>query len=342
MLGGILTQYVFDKMTEQDHPTVDISHCMNHKQRKKVCTLCKTQCEANIYKRPGKVTDWNGCKDCNKCVVVCPSRAIASSKNTMTKLYQMIEQRGEKVWMSCTHNTQCESLKVPCLASIPWEFMAYLILQKQVILDVRSCQNCHQEEAVESLKQQLMQVMEVVGEACFSEHLILNLDEHEVEKVAYSRRELMGLFLKTSKKSVAKLVPDFLGKEQHASGLWYRMLLHNQMSCMEQTFTWQVPQLTDCCWGCGLCEKICPQGALEWVKVDDTVSALNLHLLKCTQCGLCEALCPEGGISGMTKVQVRNLMPATLNTIEQSRCTKCGRPISKGEATALCIACEGA
>lgn len=340
MLGGLLGQYIFDKMIEQDHPTVDLTHCMNHKQRKKTCTICRDQCEEKVYKRSGKEADWRKCKDCNKCVSACPSRAIASSKDTMEKYQKLIEAEVDQIFISCEASSIKASLKVRCLASLPWELLAYLILQKKVVLDIGVCATCDKASCIEEIQMTLTQVMDVVGEAYFKEQLLLSQGDKKGKELVYSRRELMGMLLKGSKKSVSKLVPDFLGGDAHASGLWYRILLHNEMSYTEETFRWQIPDFTKACWGCGLCEKICPQGALEMIDDQDEIRYVRLHLWKCNGCGLCKALCTSQGISGMATVRIQNLMTATIAKIEMMRCHKCRRPIEKDTPPGLCIACE--
>ncbi len=58
----------------------------------------------------------------------------------------------------------------------------------------------------------------------------------------------------------------------------------------------------DNCISCGLCAKICPNCAIEMVKVSKTVEQKypkkypQIDLGKCCFCGLCEDICPKDSL----------------------------------------------
>ena len=56
------------------------------------------------------------------------------------------------------------------------------------------------------------------------------------------------------------------------------------------------------CVGCGICKKVCPSGAIEYIKNDEgKVISYTFNLNKCIFCGNCMYYCPHSAIS-MTEV----------------------------------------
>ena len=55
------------------------------------------------------------------------------------------------------------------------------------------------------------------------------------------------------------------------------------------------------CVGCGICVKVCPSGAISYVKDENgKVISSTIDLKKCIFCGNCAFYCPKGAIK-MTK-----------------------------------------
>lgn len=55
------------------------------------------------------------------------------------------------------------------------------------------------------------------------------------------------------------------------------------------------------CVGCGICVKVCPSGAISYVKDENgKIISLKIDLKKCIFCGNCAFYCPKGAIK-MTK-----------------------------------------
>ncbi len=51
------------------------------------------------------------------------------------------------------------------------------------------------------------------------------------------------------------------------------------------------------CVGCGICKKVCPSGAIDYVKNENgEVISYTFNLEKCIFCGNCRFYCPKGAI----------------------------------------------
>ena len=51
------------------------------------------------------------------------------------------------------------------------------------------------------------------------------------------------------------------------------------------------------CIGCGICKKVCPSGAVDYVKNEEgKVISYTFDLNKCIFCGNCMYYCPKGAI----------------------------------------------
>lgn len=59
--------------------------------------------------------------------------------------------------------------------------------------------------------------------------------------------------------------------------------------------------VVDGCIGCGICKKVCPSGAIDYIKDEDgKVVSYTFDLEKCIFCGNCKFYCPKSAIK-MTK-----------------------------------------
>ena len=101
----------------------------------------------------------------------------------------------------------------------------------------------------------------------------------------------------------------------------------------------RLPRYTRACFGCNICERVCPHNALEVSPEKDGKRTIYITPWKCTGCGLCARTCPHGGIRGMHLVRVPHMNRLPLVRVDSQSCAGCGCAIRPGTPDGLCTAC---
>ncbi len=106
------------------------------------------------------------------------------------------------------------------------------------------------------------------------------------------------------------------------------------------TFGVHLPKFLKACYGCNICERVCPHKALEVGPLKDGKRTIYITPSLCTGCGICSNICIHGGMAGTHLVQVPHLNKLPLVRVESDGCSKCGMPIKPGTAVnGLCLIC---
>lgn len=101
----------------------------------------------------------------------------------------------------------------------------------------------------------------------------------------------------------------------------------------------RLPRYTRACFGCNICERVCPHNALEVSPEKDGKRTIYITPWKCTGCGLCARTCPHGGIRGMHLVRVPHMNRLPLVRVDSQSCAGCGCAVRPGTPDGLCTAC---
>ena len=106
------------------------------------------------------------------------------------------------------------------------------------------------------------------------------------------------------------------------------------------TFGVHLPKFLKSCFGCNICERICPHKALEVGPLKDGKRTIYITPSRCTACGICSNICIHGGMSGTHLVQVPHLNRLPLVRVDSEGCSKCGMSIKPGTSVnGMCIVC---
>ena len=360
---GLLTSAVAFGTGTSSHPLLQTDRCLNRKQNKYTCTVCAELCPEHVFSMNSKEElKWSRCRDCGLCVSACPSRCFTPSPEMQWALTEDTHP-GEPLVFACDQESELMDRKLTCLAAIPWELLAVMAFCGEVVLLTMHCASCEKVSSRDLLQENLDRLKAFLGEDRFREQVQL-VDSGTWEPKAspaereMSRRDIFSGLKQNLKKNMyraaVRRIPQL--EESDRDGLRYRRLLSQVvLKAREQrkaeqeadgrpkalpTYTLSLPAYTSSCFGCSICERICPQEAIEIITEAGGTRLIYITPWKCTACGLCAQICPHGGLRGMQQIAVPHLEKLPLVRVKTASCEQCGIAIQPGTSPALCPACR--
>ena len=338
------------------HPVLASSLCLNRRQRSHVCTKCMDICPHGVFPvLSGEPLHWEKCTDCGLCVAACPSRALSASELAFRQWEEAL--KGGRVRVTCPSSPGLGDIPVRCLASVPWELLAAFALKGGLVLGMQGCKGCEKARQKELLAENLGRLRIFLGEEGFSCRVTLlgetddlpSGDEGtEGEEKSFSRKGLLAGVGKSLAKRLAQKAGECLPYAQEP--LKVRRWLAGAVDEVRgqekkegkhpSTYGMLLPRITTACYGCGICERVCPHQAIRFVKDEGEESRLFLiDSLRCTSCSLCIWLCPHGGADALLPVQGPYLGEVPLVRVKSGSCLGCANPIPWGQDSPYCFTC---
>ncbi len=345
-----------------DRPAFDPTRCINRRQRRFVCTVCSEHCPDQVFSLNAKETiRWQRCTDCGLCAALCPTRCFAPSANGHRQMSEQTDLSKGALFI-CDEAAAFGEKSVRCLAAIPWELLAVYAMNTHLTLCVGACERCERAEWVDCVREQLGFLHDFLGEERWKAQVTLAdeaPEESDVpkEEKSVTRREMFAGVKRSMTKNLyqaaASRLPVLAGYE--ADPMQYRVLLAEiaagerkraQAAAQEgsekapPSFGVQLPRFTARCFGCGICEKMCPQKAIEIGPEAGGKRMIYLTPWRCTACGLCQKACPHGGIRELGTVSVPYLTRLPLVRVNSASCERCGTAIQPDSDPKYCPACK--
>ncbi|MCL2854385.1 MAG: 4Fe-4S binding protein [Defluviitaleaceae bacterium] len=273
-----------DKTKQPPKPTVDWECCFNRKQKRHECTVCRDICPKNAIVYDGQIKiNKNLCNGCHLCHGVCPTQCIYQQSGFIRG------GNGEDnpVLMFCCRQCKAGSMEVslPCIASMPWEFYALASYQNPISIRAEACATCPLGLNAENYILAIHQNLQIFWGDAYGKKILCHTAAPATE---YSRRELFGIFVRKPKKPAFADVFE-MDKAIKKHPAFYRNLLLNQLYNESQSHGWKTWLINQNCDGCGICEKLCPCGALQMTEEGRPHHNATL----CLNCGLCKIICPQ-------------------------------------------------
>ncbi len=349
---GIITNYAVGALMKASHPEIDRRQCWNLHPHRKQCTDCKDICPYGdtIFTRPNMVKDWNPCTDCGLCVSVCRSRCISPSSDQIEHDLSPADVDNDTVWIGCEKSTRHNDAVRSCICAFSWETLAYIALNRRVVLDLTPCGECENDQCAAQLRAELTRLVEFFGQPLFETFFTL---AYEPEQAPYharelSRREMFSHVTDTSRNGTKRLLRMLPGLQDpdRGSSLDFRLMLNQRIKQLREATTtpvrygWYLPAVNNKCFGCGKCEKACRAGALKLEDLPDGQTRIVVTPWKCSECGMCVSACSYHAIEGMKLRQLTSLGPVSIMKFRKSVCIDCGKPIAPDSVDGRCSVCR--
>lgn len=345
-MPSIVNMFVKEALDNQSScPPLDKTRCLNSKQGKAKCSACVDICPGGALILPEKgKADWDKCLSCGLCAAVCPSGALGFTDYRRRKALQMMNDDRPVHILACQQASGDADSKAWCLSSFTWELIAALALRSRVELLRGDCENCPRREKLSCHEAALERARLFLGDERFERQVAVRgggeTGRREVSRREVSRRELFGTFLPGARRKPAS--PEEALESFGEDGQALRLMLARQMEKLpdqEEKYGWEAPNFTDKCWACGICAKICPNGALK-TKEKDGVWRVVCSPVLCTGCGVCEVVCMDGGIEGLKTVMLAAKKRRIVHKTQAGVCTQCGNPVKPDSGFDICMRCR--
>ena len=299
---GFFTRTAMDMLMKTTHPEINRRQCWNLHPHRKPCTECKDICPygEQIFTRPNLVKDWDPCTECGLCVSACRSGCIIPTPEQVQRDTSAADTDNDTIWIGCEKSTRKNSMVRTCISALTWETLAYLALNKKIVLDLTPCGECENDLCAAQLRKELTRLVDFFGQPMFEARFTL---AYEPDEALYhvkelSRREMFEQVSHGSKSGTKKLLQMLPGlHSEDDGGVDFRLLLHQrtkQLKASMETplkYGYYLPNFTDKCFGCGKCEKACRAGALKLEDLPDGQTRIVITPWKCSECGVCVAAC---------------------------------------------------
>ena len=348
---SIFTRYAMDALMKTSHPEINRRQCWNLHPHRTPCTACKDICPfgEQIFTRPNLVKDWDPCTDCGLCVSACRSGCISPSPEQVQRDTSPADTDNDTLWIGCEKSGRKNTVVRSCIAALSWEALAYLALNKKIVLDLTPCGECENDACAAQLRKELTRLVDFFGQPLFEARFSLayNEDDHPFHVQELSRREMFSHMTHGSKAGTKQLLRMLPGlRSDDDAGVDFRLMLHQrtkQLKAASETplrYGYYLPNFTTKCFGCGKCEKACRSGALKLEDMPDGQTRMVVTPWKCSECGVCVAACSNSGIDGMKLRQLTSLGPVSVYKCTKTLCKECGKPITPNSPDGICSVCR--
>ena len=119
------------------------------------------------------------CTDCGLCVSACRSGCIAPSPEQVQRDTAAADTDNDTIWIGCEKSSRKNTVVRSCICALSWEALAYLALNKKIVLDLTPCGQCENDLCAEQLRRELTRLVDFFGQPMFEARFSLAYEEKE-------------------------------------------------------------------------------------------------------------------------------------------------------------------
>ncbi len=322
-------------------------NCLNSKKPyPRECRLCLQYCpHGAITETKDIITD--KCSECGVCMAVCPSDGFVDRDTDRLGGYLF---ESDKPVLYCPA-AQPGGYEIPCLGILDRDAWATILLlseNKEYRILTGDCGSCDDRHACVASVAALKDVLagwdtphrvkiEVLPYDPAQEEAYVQALKNANEPRSYNRPASLREF---GKNKVKSFLPAIEAEEVYPipkTRQWFAKALALNP---DKKITYKAVKAGDQCTSCGVCAKICPQGALSQVHQEGKVR-LIYEPHKCVQCKRCVDIC------GPHNLKLENIGfshrfltgKVLLSESVPKYCAQCGKQIFHNKEPQLCMPC---
>ena len=329
-------------MLNQKQMIYQWKNCLNTiKPYPKECRLCLLHCPHEALSA-NKDISLDKCTECGVCMSVCPSEGFMDKD--MDNLGEYIFN-SQSIILNCPV-AQPHGHEISCLGMLDkdsWTTLMMLAGNKEVKIYTGDCGTCEDRKAC-AVSVGFFKEIHEAWPAHPQVKIEIAPPSDDDKDPAPKKPPSSGLNRNISlrergKKRIKELFPD-IDEETYTIPKTRKWLLEALKANQDLKISYKSIKVNDNCTGCGVCSKICPQGALQQTEKDGKIR-LIYEPEKCIQCGRCVDICgPKAMKLEYVDLSYRYITGKILVCETEAKfCCKCNKQIYHKNEPSLCMAC---
>lgn len=341
-------------------PELAADRCLRGRYPRSGCRRCADACPAGaIALHPHGLIVEPSCVGCEACLPACPSEALALAPEVREARRRRLQGGEETVTFTCLrHGARARAtVAMGCLAGLSLaDLLAPLAAGTHRVCLLRSdCDGCVLRGGMDRYRSTLLQARHLLRTLGLSGDLLEEVGSvptGSTEEVAtLGRRELFGRVRRQVAGAASFLLPAAeggspgvkAGESQRELLLAALRTLAGESDCGGLPDGFPAARLTvaPTCFGCNVCESLCPTAAVRReVQADDAVRLLFTPA-RCVACGVCAQACLAQAVALSPAPTLGYLVDEgehELRRVAPRSCARCGASFT-GVPGATCEAC---
>lgn len=310
--------------------------CLNKRFIMAKCTACAEICPTKSINEKQEIDD--NCINCGLCLAKCPVEAIGGASYSEKSIQQLIAKE-QPVRLIC-HKAQSDS-RWPCLGFLDPILLLSLVFSskdsnREVVIYHENCMACNS-----AIAEHIVWAIEEANRLLGSGKKRITSSAKKFSGALTqesSRRQFLAQLWGASLSTVRNITfPEGEGissiqrRDLFISYGGVRML--PKTVCNQTTFKTLV--IGESCNACGICAKMCGQGAITSA-VEGKSLEIRHNSVLCNNCGICVSQCPQGAVS---IIPANSLVEVTKQRVNIPVCTDCGKIFRPLGSASICLDC---